>query len=326
MPPRRANSPRRRPRDRDVAEVEQVVQERVLMDRERRTGARAASPAGRPGGSCAGGGPGRSPPGRGRDRSARRPGQRHGPPSRRRSARSARTPARSVARARRQCRDPRTRPPAPPRRDRRSRRRGRSRPGARHRPRPRVRTRGRSSLRADGHETDVRPAPAPIVCASAEAHAEPRPTCPSRRAAAAGPTGPGCAGRRHAVPAGSPLRNRPARRRAPGCRGRRATGLRRSPGIRDLRIDLGDVEVDLLPRLRRRVTGGEVGGDPFGDPSIASTPTAERRVRHRQSSDPDGRIRRQPVLVRRIPSGPGGPSTSPGQPAASRPPVGARTC
>ena len=70
--------------DRDVAEVEQLAQERVLVDPARRGAARAARPAGRPGRSCAGGAPGRSPPSPVPGRSATRRAPRRGRPSRRR--------------------------------------------------------------------------------------------------------------------------------------------------------------------------------------------------------------------------------------------------
>ncbi len=86
--------------------------------------------------------------------------------------------------------------------------------------------------------------------------------------------------------------------------------------VLDLCVDRGDVEVDLVDGRDGGVTGREVGRDPLGDPAITTAPAADRGVGHGQASGLAGRIRRQPVRVRRMPSASGGPSTSPG--AASR--------
>ena len=74
------------------------------------------------------------------------------------------------------------------------------------------------------------------------------------------------------------------------------------------RVDLGDVEVDGL-RVGAGVARREVGRDLLGDPAVAAATSAEWWVgrRHRQSSAEPGRIRRQPVRVRRMPSASGGP-------------------
>ncbi len=92
---------------------------------------------------------------------------------------------------------------------------------------------------------------------------------------------------------------------------------RRLPeGVLDLGVHLGDVEVDLFGRTSRGVACREVGRDPLGDPTVATAPAADRRLRHAQASGLAGRIRRHPVRVRRIPSASGGPSTSPGAASA----------
>ena len=78
----------------------------------------------------------------------------------------------------------------------------------------------------------------------------------------------------------------------------------------DLRIDLGDIEVDGLVVGGWGVTGREVGGHALADLAVAAALAPERRRGH--ASGLLGRMRRQPVFVRRIPSVPAGPSTSPG--------------
>ena len=313
IPPRRAElAPARDLADRHVAEVEQLAQQGVLVDPRADAAARAARAAGRPGRSCAGGATGRWPPGCAPARSATRRGPRPGRRSRRRSARCVRRPARTAAPARRRPPGRRARRRVPRRPDRRSPRRGRSRRGARHRRPGRGSRPGRSWRRAGPRparrggpvrrgSSSVRPrrsrsAANVPVAASSGGRAE--------RSGRRWPPGlrPGC-------PAVRPL--------GAGARPwRRARLLRCAPGVIDLGIDRGDVEVDLVVGGCRRVACREVGRDSFGDPAVAAAAAAERRVGHGQASDLGGRIRRQPVRVRRIPSASGGPSTSPA--AASR--------
>ena len=101
--------------------------------------------------------------------------------------------------------------------------------------------------------------------------------------------------------------------RAAGAVGRRrparasAAAPRRPSRVLDLGVDRGDVEVDLRPRA----SGGawraaNSVGDAFGDPAVAAAPAAHRRRRARlRRPAPAGRIRRQPVRVRRIAVGVG---------------------
>ena len=319
MPPRRANSPRpATSSDRHVAEVEQLAQQRVLVEPRAEPQLARRRRAGRPGRSCAGAAPGRSRRGPGPGRSATRRAPRPGPRSRRRRARCARRPARSAARGRRPPPGRPATPRAPRRRGRRSRRRGRSRPAARRSARARAPPRGRSSRRAGPATSPTwRPDPARIVVRRCPAARAARRTCRSPRAAAAAPTrsGQAVAARRSGL--GAAARASARRRR----RGRRRGASARAR-VLDLGVDRGDVEVDRVLVGGRRVPGGEVGGDLLGDPAVAAAPAAERRRRRSSgiARPCAGRTRRQPVLVRRMPSASGGPSTSPG--AASRVVVG----
>ena len=80
--------------------------------------------------------------------------------------------------------------------------------------------------------------------------------------------------------------------------------------VLDLAIDLGDVEVDGFLR-RDLVASHELVGQALPEPPLGTALAAQGRGGHSCSSLA-GRRRRQPVCVRRTPSGPGGPSTSPG--------------
>ena len=87
----------------------------------------------------------------------------------------------------------------------------------------------------------------------------------------------------------------------------------------DLSLGARPVEVDLgFLSLGQRPTRGPVRGDLLGETTLTSRPSADRLARpllaHRSSPSllPSFRTSRQPVFVRRTPSGPGGPSTSPG--------------
>ncbi len=92
-----------------------------------------------------------------------------------------------------------------------------------------------------------------------------------------------------------------------------------------LRLRVGDVEVDLRTDLALGEQPVErLGADPLTEPALLATLAAERGLRRRTRplrarrvavlphGSSAGRGFRQPVLVRRMPSGPGGPSTSPG--------------
>ena len=95
--------------------------------------------------------------------------------------------------------------------------------------------------------------------------------------------------------------------------GRAAAGSPALARVLHLGVDRGDVEVD-APRPRR--------GAAWRAAKSVATRSAIRRSRprrprigglgHAQASGLAGRIRRQPVRVRRMPSASGGPSTSPG--------------
>ena len=86
--------------------------------------------------------------------------------------------------------------------------------------------------------------------------------------------------------------------------------------VLDLGVDRGRVEVDRVSAAGAAWRAAKSVGDALGDPAVPAAPAAQRRLGHAQASGLAGRMRRQPVRVRRIPSASGGPSTSPG--AASR--------
>ena len=228
---------------------------------------------------------------------------RPGPPSRRRRARSARRRGRSAARA------PRPRPGRPATREllghavadlgvagdphdpfAEGERRGEVRLGAVRAPRRRPACR------------PTRPMSPAIPSRSRSVANEP---VAASSGGSADRSGQPMARTAEPAPRGRPRRLRPARA-APLPRRR----------VLDLGIDRGDVEVD-APRRRAAARGGrEVGRDLFGDPAVAPAPPAQRRRRRSGIGRPVavacGSTRRQPVLVRRMPSSSGGPSTSPG--------------
>ena len=276
--------------------------------------ARAERAAGPPGRSCAARATGRRRRGPAPARSATRPAPRPVPPSRRRSARCVRRRVRSAARGRRQRRGRPARRQAPLPRDRRSPRPGRSRRGVRRRHPGRGSPPGRSWPRVgprrgrrDGRSGAHRPRRVPGARAGSRRF-------PSRRAAVAAPTGPGgdgrpASGRRHSPSSvrRCPTRPRPASWSSRPVAASVARGARPRPR-RPLR------------RCRSRPPHPRDGGACRAAKSVA-TLSAIRRSRPRrprsgvsgtgQASVFGGRIRRQPVRVRRIPSASGGPSTSP---------------
>ena len=241
-------------------------------------------------------------------RSATQPAPRPGRRSRRRSARCVRTPARSAARGRRRPPGRPARRPAPPPRDRRSPRPWRSRQAAHRRPPGRGSPPGMSSPRAAPRRgrRDARPVAGRLDASQALAQARERAGRREQRWQR-GQVWQAVAAR---LAAGVARRSRP-------CAGFRRSRLRwQASRVLDLGVDCSDVEVDLIVRRGRGVSSGEVGRDPFGDPSVSASAATQRRIGHGQASVFGGRIRRQPVRVRRMPSASGGPSTSPA--AASR--------
>ena len=276
MPPRRAEFAAPGDLDdRHVAEVEQLAQQRVLVDPRAEPELARRGRAGRPGSIVCW----RSawtlatriarpaaPPGReGRDPGRGLVGDELAPLVGERGPRLEDGDRRRDRPARR----PAPRPPG-----RRSRRRARSRPAARRL--AEGERRGEVGLGAvrHGDEPDVAAGPSRVVVGRPEALAERRERAGRGEqwrergqvrqpvaAAAPGPAG---------VAAGSAGRGgRPVAAPAPARR-----------GVLDLGVDLGDVEVDAPPRAAVRVTRGEVGRDPLGDPAVAAAPATERGVRH----------------------------------------------
>ena len=160
------------------------------------------------------------------------------------------------------------------------------------------------------HQADVPAGPSRVVPGTPPgARGGPR-TCRSRRAAAGARTGPGAAGRHPSDLA------RTAGRATAGAGRRAAVG---SPALRASSTSASTAAMSKSTAVSGcggGVAGREVGRDALGDPAVATAPAAQRRLGHAQASGLAGRMRRQPVCVRRIPSASGGPSTSPG--AASR--------
>ena len=252
------------------------------------------------------------------DPSARRPGRRRARPSRRRRARSARRPARSAARGRRPRpgRRARRRAPRPP--GRRSRRRGRSRRGARRRRPARAPPRGRTSPRAG--PTSARHG-GPAAESGLDGRSEPL----AQRAERAR-RGEQRRKGRQVGQAATALRP-----------GRRRVG-RRSSGRRAVVARVGAV-AGRAPRPADRSRRCLGRGGPLGASSTSRSTSAtskstavtrsssddarrsrRRRARPSRRSAPrlprsggvvtgrrpsPGRSRRQPVFVRRMPSGPG---------------------
>ena len=309
--------------DGHVAEIEQVAQQGVLVE------PRAAPEHPRLGRqvvrarSCAAGAPGRPRPGPAHGRSARPPGPRPARRSRRRPARCARRPARSAARARRRPPDRPARRPAPRRPGRRSRRRGRSTtsrsPGPRARA-PRRDTTSRHAARRRGRHGD------PTRRGSSSGAAQP---LAQRRERAGrrqqrrqrGQVRQSVAAPRSEAPPPDGDAARAAgrgRRRAPRRAGRPRP--RRRPRRRRSRS---------RPRRRAAAWRAAKSSDLLGDATVAAAPAAERRRRalSHGAARPraDGSVR-QPVFVRRTPSAPGGPSTSPGAASRSVSAGAARTC
>ena len=101
----------------------------------------------------------------------------------------------------------------------------------------------------------------------------------------------------------SPRRRQPAGRACGD--GVAAAAAALAARVLDLGVDRGDVEVDLGLGTAGRV-GRRSRSRPFGDPAVAASAATQRRCRawvRRPASA--GRIRRQPVRVRRMPSASG---------------------